>query len=97
MRKYRLACSAIITAGFLTTTDPVAQSYWCDRPDEPDIPSGRYADWDEMEEAEAEVEDFISEMNDYRECLSNELDDATREAEWVIDEWSDAVSDFNNR
>jgi hypothetical protein len=50
-----------------------------------------------MESARYDVERYLDDMNEYRECLANELEDAGNEARRLIDEWDSAVSAFNNR
>lgn len=42
---------------------------YCYEPSEPNIPSGYFADFDEIKSAESNVEDFISEVEDYVECV----------------------------
>jgi hypothetical protein len=74
-----------------------AQSYFCSRPSEPNIPGGYYAERYQMESAQSEVEDYIDEMQEYLDCLRMEMNDARSEAESVQDEWRSSVSAYNNR
>jgi hypothetical protein len=83
--------------GLLVPEITTGQSYCCDRPSEPDIPTGAFASYDEMQEAQDEVEQYMGDMTDYVECLRMEHDDATSEAEHVADNWEDEVLSFNNR
>ena len=87
----------VLSFAVVMTTQASAQSYYCDRPSEPYIPSGYAADYDQMERTRSEVDDYVDEMNDYLECLSSEHSDASSEADDVIDEWNRAVSSFNNQ
>jgi len=50
-----------------------------------------------MENARDEVERYTRRMREYIDCLKNESDDAVEEHRRVINEWNDAVSNFNNR
>jgi hypothetical protein len=86
------ALLAIATAHTAT-----AQSYTCDRPYEPDVPDGYSAEYEEMQDAEGEVEDYSRNMREYVNCLQNEHDDAASELSNTADEWSNAVDAFNNR
>jgi hypothetical protein len=74
----------------------IAQTYFCDRPTKPYIPSFS-TDRFEMENARDEVERYTRRMREYIDCLKNESDDAVEEHRRVINEWNDAVSNFNNR
>lgn len=89
----RLGLAVIAFAA--ATTEASAQR--CNRPDPPDIPSGYYAEDYEMEAAENEVRDYLSEMQDYVDCLAREQKDAQGEADSVLDEWNAAVSAYNSR
>ena len=44
---------------------------YCYEPSEPNIPSGYFADFDEIKSAESNVEDFISEVEDYKNIEIN--------------------------
>ena len=48
-----------------------------------------------MLRAEADVEDYFNEMDDYTNCISREHDEAVAEANRVLDEWNHAVKMFN--
>ena len=54
---------------------PVITTARCYEPSEPYIPSGSFADFDEIEDAVDEVESFVSEMVDYVSCLEDEISD----------------------
>ena len=73
----------------------VAQSYLCTRPSKPDIPTFA-AGYSSMQSAQRDVDDYLSSMKQYVECLSNEQNDAIREDNNVLDDWNDAVNRFNN-
>jgi hypothetical protein len=89
--------TVVVFIALMIPTAISAQSFYCSRPSEPYIRSGWNADWDQMGRSEREVEDYLSEMDEYRECLANEYEDAGSEAERVIDEWNRAVRNFNNQ
>ena len=78
-------------------TSTAANALYCSRPYQPTIPSAYAADYDRMERAGREVDDYVAQMNDYLSCLARESDDASSEAEGVIDEWNRAVRNFNNQ
>lgn len=84
---------------FLVLTVPFNSyaSCYCSEPSEPTIPSGDYAESYEMESAKDEVESYVDEIQDYKQCLAQCIDDANSTATNIIDEWESAVSDFNNR
>jgi hypothetical protein len=50
-----------------------------------------------MERAKQEVEEYLDEVRDYKECLRRNMEEANSEAENVIDEWNSAVRQFNSR
>ena len=92
MRASHLALALTLIAG-----PAFAQSYYCDRPRKPDIPSGYSADYDEMERAQDDVKGYMDDMQDYLDCLNSESDDAAFEARRVSRDWESEVSTFNNR
>jgi hypothetical protein len=95
MKKW--ATRAIVVAWLASILGPTsAQSYFCDRPSKPYIPSYS-TDKYEMENAQSEVERYTRRMKDYVECLNNENSDAISEHKRTISNWNDAVSSFNNR
>lgn len=69
----------------------------CSEPTEPSIPSGYYAESYQMKSARREVESYIDEIRDYKQCLARCIDDANADAENVIEEWNSAVRRYNNR
>jgi hypothetical protein len=73
------------------------EAFYCSRPSEPYVRSGYSADYDQMERAKREVDDYLDEINEYLQCLANEHADAKNEAENILDEWNRAVRNFNNR
>lgn len=75
----------------------VSAACLCSEPGSPSIPSGYYAEEYEMEAARYEVEQYLNDIKDYKQCLIRCVDEATSEAESVIDEWNSAVSQYNNR
>lgn len=87
---------AILTAAVCIPQYAAAQSYYCSRPSEPSIPSPYAADYDRMERAQREVANYMDEMQDYVQCVQNELDDAVNEANDIGDEWDRAVKRFND-
>jgi hypothetical protein len=72
-------------------------SYYCSEPSKPSIPSGYYAERYEMESAKDDVDRYIRDVNEYIDCLNEEAEDARNDARRVVDEWDNAVSDYNNR
>ena len=75
----------------------VAQTYYCDRPSQPDIPSGYYEGYWEMENARNEMDEYIDDMNEYIDCLTMERDDAVDEANRAVSELDDAIQIYNSR
>jgi len=73
-----------------------AQTYYCDRPRKPYIPSYS-TDRSEMENARDEVERYTRRMREYVDCLNNENNDAIDEHRRVIRDWNSTVSSYNNR
>jgi hypothetical protein len=49
-----------------------------------------------MQMAQNEVGDYLRKMKEYVECLGNEQNDAVDEDKRVLDDWNEAVSNFNN-
>lgn len=70
---------------------------FCSEPSEPSVPSGYSADEYQMERARREIEDYLSEIEDYKACLLNAAREADDAAESIIDEWNWAVRQYNNR
>ncbi|MCK0198298.1 hypothetical protein MWN34_15395 [Ancylobacter sp. 6x-1] len=79
-----------------TVVPSPAQSFFCDRPRKPYIPSYS-TDRSGMERAQDDVEHYTRRMKEYVECVQNEQADAVDEHRRVIREWNDAVSSYNNR
>lgn len=93
MRSFHL----LFVLAFCIPFEAGSQTYYCNRPSEPYLVSGYSADYDAMMRAQREVEDYLEQMQDYRECLVNEIEDAGSEAEQVVDEWDRAVRQFNTQ
>lgn len=72
-------------------------SCYCSEPSEPSIPNGYYAEHYQMERAKSEVESYIDEIQDYKQCLLRCIERANSDAEDIIDEWNTAVRRYNNR
>jgi hypothetical protein len=72
-------------------------SCYCSKPSEPSIPSGYYAESYQLESARSEIESYIDDINDYKRCLAQCIDEANSEAENVLDEWNSSVRQYNNR
>ena len=62
-----------INSIYLFSLPSIALGY-CYKPSEPNIPSGYNADFDEIESAESDVEDYISEVEEYIKCLNREVE-----------------------
>ena len=88
-----------IAAGALVCLWSVSSfGYWmCSEPNAPSIPSGSYADRWEMEAAQSEVNDYLDEVQAYKDCLLREMEEANSEAEDLVQEWRDAVDEYNSR
>lgn len=83
---------------FLTGWSPGANAYmFCSEPSEPSVPSGYSADEYQMERARREIEDYLSEIEDYKNCLLGAAREANDAAESIIDEWNRAVRQYNSR
>jgi len=50
-----------------------------------------------MERAKREVEDYLEEIQDYKECLIRNMEEANSEAGNVIDEWNTSVNRYNSK
>lgn len=72
-------------------------SCYCSEPSEPSIPNGYYAESYQMESARSDVEAYLEEVQDYKQCLVRCIDDINSEAEDVVDEWNSAVGQYNNQ
>lgn len=91
----RLAFAAIALVHFAKPIE--AQTYYCSRPSEPNIPSPYSADYNRMERAQRDVEEYFDDMRDYIDCIQSEIDDAIREAEMVGNDWDSTVRRFNSQ
>jgi len=69
----------------------------CSEPYEPSVPSGYYQDEWEMENAKAEVKQYISDIEEYQNCLKKNFQEASDSAERVRDEWNGAIRAYNSR
>lgn len=75
----------------------VFASCYCSKPSEPSIPSGYYAESYQMESARSQVRSYLDEIQDYKQCLVQCIENANSEAASVIDKWNSAVQQYNNR
>lgn len=50
-----------------------------------------------MEAAKREVESYLDEIQDYKQCLLQCIEKANSNADRVLDEWNSAVQQYNNR
>ena len=87
----------LIVALALQGSHVLAQSYYCDRPRKPYIPSGYYAEQYEMERAIDDVESYAKKADDYIDCLAMEADNMRTEANRVIDELNGEIDSYNSR
>jgi hypothetical protein len=87
-------CLVLIPTIFAQTTHA---GWICSEPSEPSIPNGFYADEYQMERAKREVEDYLEEIQDYKECLIRNMEEANSEAGNVIDEWNTSVNRYNSK
>lgn len=94
MRPLKLSCLIAVALPFISTD---AAAYYCSEPSEPSIPGGYYAESYEMESARDEVEAYLDDVQDYKRCLADRIEEANSNAENVIDEWDSAVRQYNNR
>jgi len=51
----------------------------------------------ELHRARREIEDYLDDVAEYKECLIRALRAADAEAEGIIDEWNTAVRRYNSR
>jgi hypothetical protein len=65
----------------------------CTQPARPELPSAS-ADSREMEKAGKDVNAYIRQMKEYRECLLKIVNDADNELATVVDGWNYAVERF---
>lgn len=82
-------------AVLLAASRTSAQTYFCSRPSEPDIPMGSVADHWEMEMAQDEVDDYLDQMREYLDCLRREHDDAAKEARLILGNWEIEIDIYN--
>ncbi len=69
----------------------------CLRPQAPIIPSGANAEREAMLTARADVDAYLERMQAYVDCLARESEDASAEADRVVDEWNAALQNFERR
>ena len=69
----------------------------CSEPNEPYIPNGFYADEYQMERAKRDIEYYLEEVQEYKECLIRNIEEKNSEAENVINEWNNSVNHYNSR
>lgn len=91
------ACLFVWFVMQIAASSAPAQTYFCSRPSEPDIPTASYADHWEMEMAQDEVDDYLEEMREYLDCLIREHDDAAGEAKLILEDWEFEVDIYNSR
>jgi hypothetical protein len=70
---------------------------FCSEPSAPDVPNGSYAEDYQMDRARREIEDYLNDVAEYKECLIRAMRETDAEAEGVIDEWNTAVRRYNSR
>lgn len=90
----------IVVVFVLTMIAPPAsaQMMFCDRPSRPYfLPNGYSASFNEMQNAEWEIDRYLDRMRDYIECLADEVDDADAERSRVLRDWNYEVDAFNSR
>lgn len=76
---------------------PLANAFmFCSEPSEPSVPSGYSADEYQMERARREIEDYLGEVEDFKNCLLDAAREADNAAESIVDEWNRAVRNYNN-
>ena len=49
-----------------------------------------------MESARGEAEAYLDDVQDYKRCLADRIEEANSDAEDVIDEWDSAVRQYND-
>jgi len=94
---YKLSKKLLVTSFLCFFLSKQSFSYFCSKPSEPYIPDGYSADSYTMNSARDEVEYYISEVNNYIECLNDEISTVRSEAGDVVDEMENAISNYNNR
>lgn len=101
--------TALLAAYAITATPTIAFAY-CSEPDAPYCASSYsdFADEYEFKRCKNDMEYYASEVEDYTQCLANELEtlrqeyenaaaEAARNADDVIEDYNDAVESFNRR
>ncbi len=88
--------SVVATTFCIFSANSYASCY-CSEPSAPIIPSGYYAESYQMESARNDVESYLEEVEDYKQCLVGCVENIYSEAEDVIDEWNSAVRQYNNQ
>jgi len=69
----------------------------CYEPSEPSIPSGYYEERYEMEAAQDEYRQYVSEVEDYLDCLKRNSREAVDSVERLSNELDAAVDAYNSR
>jgi vacuolar-type H+-ATPase subunit H len=50
-----------------------------------------------MERAKREVEDYLEEVQEYKQCLLRNMEEANSDAENIVDEWNTSIKRYNSR
>jgi hypothetical protein len=88
----RISLSVAASAALLISGSAFAQSS-CDRPIEVNIPDGASASLDDMLEAQSGVRDYLSDMEEYLECMNDMIDSANEETPpETVNAW---INDYN--
>lgn len=77
---------------------------YCSEPSKPWLPSGNSTNIREMEDAQSEIESYLSKARDFVECkqgeieeIQQEINNAVNEANRLKSDWEDEVNRFNSR
>jgi hypothetical protein len=90
--------SILMLCAIMGVTPSTAGAFaFCNEPSEPSIPGGFYADKYAMERAKREVEEYLDDMREYKQCLLIAAQQADNDAESIVEEWNRAVQNYNNR
>lgn len=95
MRAPTIVLASLVSLAAVSTGH--AQSYYCDRPSKPAIPSWSYSEPEQMEKAKEDVDQYLRDIKQYKDCLKNESHETADEAQRIVREWNDTLSNYNKR
>lgn len=102
-KRFLLGLSLAVSFSQWAMPSSASVSFDCSEPSAPYCATsyGAFEDQYEFDRCKREMEDYESEVNEYIQCIQDELDRATSDgkssAEDATSQYNDAVSSFNRR